>query len=609
VREALASIAVVDFGGQYTHLISRTIRELGYRADVRTAEEMASGALSGAAGIVLSGGPDSVLGNDLAEIAKRISGFPRPMLGICFGHQLLATVFGGTVEAARTREYGIASIQADGKATLFQGLPARQTVWMSHGDHVEAVPPGFRVTASTESLAVAAFESADKRVHGVQFHPEVVHTQHGRAMLERFIRLCASQERDGLTRLTWSAEQVRDDILDSIRREAKDRTLFLLVSGGVDSLVALDLCVAAVGRDRVQALHIDTGFMRRDESREIREHLAALGHGNLRVVDASDRYFAALAGIVHPEEKRAIVGRLFVEVFRDALREIGIADDWMLVQGTIYPDRIETGATQRADRIKTHHNRVEEIRVLMDEGRIIEPLSELYKHEVRQLGALLGLPAGLLMRQPFPGPGLAIRIVCSATTMPPPCFDVEREQLSALVAAVGLDGTVLPVHSVGVQGDARTYRHPAVVWPRRPGPVDWQAVKAAAAQAINRLPTINRVVLSTNDPRSQLTLGVCLLDRRRVGLLQEVDAVAREATAGMADIWQMPVVALPLFDALGNQAFVLRPVCSRDAMTADVYEMDHTPLSAMVSRLKKIAGVGAVLYDVTTKPPGTIEWE
>lgn len=604
MRAKVEPLAVVDFGGQYTHLINRTIRESGVAAGVRTVDELVAGLLDGCPGMVLSGGPDSVVGASLDDVAHVLRAFARPLLGICFGHQLLAVVFGGRVEGACAREYGLATIAADPEAALFRGLPSRQVVWMSHGDHVAWLPAGFRATASTDSLPIAAFESEDGRIHGVQFHPEVVHTEHGRAMLANFVRLCAAHEPAGLSTMAWSAERMRDEILASIAREAGDRTLVLLLSGGVDSLVALALCEAAVGAHRVRAFHVDTGFMRKGESRQIAADLARAGFGGVRIVDASDRFFASLAGVVDPERKRATIGRLFVEVFQDEVR--GLGDDWVLVQGTIYPDRIETAGTARADRIKTHHNRVEEIEALRAQGRVIEPLAELYKHEVRQVGALLGLPSPLLNRQPFPGPGLAIRIVCADSAVPPAGFDAEAEALEALVGGFGFEGSILPVRSVGVQGDARTYRHPAVVWPS--GAFRWKDVKAAASRAINRLGTVNRVVAALRRPE-RLSLGVCLLDRERVRLLQEVDAVAREATQGMEGIWQMPVVALPLFDRAGRQAFVLRPVSSRDAMTADVFEMAPDTLRALVHRLGLIPGVGEVFYDVTTKPPGTIEWE
>lgn len=607
MREAVASIAVVDFGGQYTHLIARSIRQYGYRAEVHSARDLVAGGLDGCPGIVLSGGPDSVLGHDLSDIAGRLAGFSRPVLGICYGHQLLAMIFGGVVRAARAREYGMAEIGADSNAVLFAGLPPLQRVWMNHGDDVEAAPPGFKVTAWTDAVPVAAMESIDRRIHSVQFHPEVAHTEHGPAMLANFVRACLDASFSGMETLSWSAEVARDEIVDSIRHRAGARPLLLLVSGGVDSLVALELCIAAVGPGRIHAVHVDTGFMRAGESEEVAAHLASLGYHTLHVVDASNRYVSALSGVVHPEEKRAIIGRLFVDVLRDALGVLGVGEDWMLVQGTIYPDRIETGGTERADRIKTHHNRVEQIHALIEQGRVIEPLADLYKHEVRLLGAALGLPPHLLQRQPFPGPGLAVRIVCSATAIPPPGFDHEEDALADLVAPA-LEGRVLPLRSVGVQGDARTYRHPAAVWPKKPAAMDWRALKATAARIINSLSSVNRLVWSAR-PAHDLSLGVCMLDRRRIALLQEVDRSAREATAGEAGIWQMPVVALPLFDDAGNQAFVLRPVCSRDAMTADVYEMHEAVLTAVTDRLHDIPGVAAVFYDITTKPPGTIEWE
>ncbi len=608
MRKAVGTLAVVDFGGQFTHLITRTIRELGFRADLRTPEELARGALDGCAGLVLSGGPDSVVGASIEGISARIRAFPRPILGICFGHQLLAVVYGGRVESAKRREFGLATLSTEGSGSLFVGLPPRQTVWMSHGDHVEVLPPGFRVTASTEGVAIAAFESENGLRHGVQFHPEVVHTEHGRALLQRFVELCGRYVEGGLQRLGWSPEEVRDRILEAIRTDAAGRTLVLLVSGGVDSLVALALCKEAVGEHRVHAVHIDTGFMRKGESAEIVRRLLAVGLGHVRAVDASARFFSALGPVIDPEEKRATIGRLFVEVFQETLPRLGVGEDWVLVQGTIYPDRIETGGSRRADRIKTHHNRVDEVLSLMAQGRVIEPLADLYKHEVRRLGALLGLPSDLLHRQPFPGPGLAVRIICSSGVTPTG-FDRDESALVSMTRRLGYGARVLPLRSVGVQGDARTYRHPAVIWPLNDAPLSWGELKVLASQIVNELPSVNRVVLALRAPEGSLVLGRCGLTRELVALLQEVDWVARDATEGMADIWQMPVVALPLFDPAGNQAFVLRPVTSRDAMTADVFEMEESCLRSLVARLEALEGVAAAFYDLTTKPPGTIEWE
>jgi GMP synthase (glutamine-hydrolysing) len=486
-------------------------------------------------------------------------------------------------------------------AALFADLPALQPVWMSHRDRVVRLPPGWRATASSPSLPVAAFESPDQRVFGLQFHPEVSHTRHGTAILDRFLARC------GVSR-TWDAGACAELLCAEVRAQVGDRDVFLLLSGGVDSLVTLAVLCQALGPDRVHSLHVDTGLMRLHESDAIMAAMEGLGFANLRLVRAEARFLRALGGVVDPEQKRRIIGRLFVEVVDDEVRALRLREGWLLGQGTIYPDRIESGATARADRIKTHHNRVDEIQRLIAAGRVVEPLQDLYKHEVRALGRQLGLPRELVERHPFPGPALGIRVLCSADATPPAAFQAEEGPLRAIAARHGLAACVLPVRSVGVQGDSRTYRHPAALWFPDGRAPDWEALLACAAEVVNRLPSLNRAVYAPADPRS-FHLVPTTLTRLVLDLLRQVDHAAHQAAAGCVDIWQMPVVALPLCDGGGRQAFVLRPVTSRDAMTADVFRMPAGVLERIRAEIAAIPGAGMLLYDLTTKPPGTIEWE
>lgn len=602
LQEGLKRIAVLDFGGQYAHLIARRVRALGVYCEIAQPETFLPAEHPDVIGLVLSGGPQSV-----AEAAPALRFDPTrlevPVLGLCFGHQLLAKAFGGTVVAAgRAQEYGLAWIRCAPGARLFAGLAAEQKVWMSHGDHVEVLPPGFAATASTERLPVAAYESEDGRVFGLQFHPEVTHSEHGGAMLRRFLEACGAP-------FDWHPEAQVGLQLERIRAQAGGRDLFLLLSGGVDSLVCLALCIRAVGPERVHSLHVDTGFMRLGESAEIVAAVEALGFRNLHVAHAERLFLERLAGVVDPEEKRARIGRLFVEVLHEEVARLPLGD-WMLVQGTIYPDTIESGGTAKASRIKTHHNRVEEIERLIAQGKVIEPLADLYKDEVRALGRELGLPEKLLLRHPFPGPGLAIRVLASAGGDAPPGFDRDAGAVAEIAAASGLRSSVLPVRSVGVQGDARTYRHPAVVWEdggRLPG---WVELKRCAAELVNRVSSINRVLLALEpQPPGALGLGRCALEPGQLERLRRVDALVRERIEPFAEIWQAPVVALPLFDREGRQAFVVRPVCSTDAMTAEVFEIDLEGWRALARDARRLEGVGPLFYELTTKPPATIEWE
>ncbi|MGC4116878.1 MAG: glutamine-hydrolyzing GMP synthase [Myxococcales bacterium] len=612
------TLAVLDYGGQYAHLIARRVRALGVYAEIFAPKRFKPEENPDVIGVIFSGSPRSVRpavpplpSPDVEEVLPLLlahqAGKPGalPVLGLCFGHQLMATAFGGAVEkGGGAREYGVAEARRDTGSRLFAGLGTSERVWMSHGDHVAKLPPGFKVSASTESLPIAAMEHEKHPLFGLQFHPEVTHTEHGNQMLRRFLEICGA-------RFDWKPEGQVGRIVESIRAQAKGRNVFLLASGGVDSLVSLALCIRALGPERVWSLHVDTGFMRLGESKEIVDALRAQGFSNLHVAEAEPRFLENLKGIVDPEEKRARIGRLFVEVLHDEVGRLPLGDDWMLVQGTIYPDTIESGGTEQAARIKTHHNRVEEIDRMIRAGKVIEPLADLYKDEVRALGRELGLPEHLLQRHPFPGPGLAIRVLASHGGEPEAGFDRDEKAIQGFVAESGLGAAVLPVRTVGVQGDERTYRHAAVIWSQDPSAwPGWPALKKCAAALTNRFPSINRVLLALQPlPPGTLKLGRCLLEKPQLDKLREVDDLVLRRVQGEPTIWQVPVVALPMFDRDGRQAFVVRPVCSQDAMTAEVFEMEIGAWRTLAANAARIDGVGPLLYELTTKPPATIEWE
>jgi len=356
---------------------------------------------------------------------------------------------------------------------------------------------------------------------------------------------------------------------------------------------------------------VDTGFMRHRESAEVMEHLRRMGFRNLHLTDASPLFFRRLRGVVDPEEKRAVVGRAFVDVLHEELARLMPGEDWLLVQGTIYPDSIESGGTQDAACIKTHHNRVEEIDALLRAGKVVEPLVDFYKDEVRALGRSLDLPTHLLDRHPFPGPGLAIRILCRQADRPreEPVMG-SGEPAAAFCAEHGLGMATLPVRSVGVQGDLRTYERPALLWQLSGGNVDWPRLLDCATGLANRFPGINRALLARRSPAGLgLHTRPTLLDEKTVAGLRRVDDLVRRRLEHIKEIWQIPVVSLPLYDAEGRQVFVVRPVCSRDAMTAQVYQMPQELLESLYDDVAKVEGTGLLLYDLTSKPPGTIEWE
>ncbi len=593
----MKKIAIVDFGGQYTHLIARRIRNLGVYSEIYNPEELEI--TKEIVGIIFSGGPQSVNAEDAYRISIDIKTLRIPILGICYGHQILAAMLGGVIESGENKEYGFTTINCQNDSVLFSDLNKKQTVWMSHGDHVSKLPDSCRITSNSDSIRVASYESKDQKFFGVQFHPEVTHTTNGLKMLDKFINIC-TEERD------WKAENFKESLVQQVRDEAKGRKLVLMLSGGVDSLVAFELCIQAVGNQNVMSIHVDTGFMRKNESKEIMKHFEKLGFENIKVIDAEDMYLKELKDITNPETKRLIIGKLFVDIANKELESLEKQNELMLVQGTIYPDTIESGSSDKSSKIKTHHNRVNEIAKLMEAGRIIEPIKELYKDEVRRLGEELGLPHKLVQRHPFPGPGLAIRVICSDTEKPFDNFKKENEKLNEFLTEFDLGGTILPIKSVGVQGDFRTYHNPAVVWFKEDVMPDLEHLEKISSKVINKLQHVNRVVFSHKP--IDLKLKKLYLKKTIIDKLREIDAVLRQETDHIPEIWQMPVVALPLFQN-GKQAFVMRPVCSTDAMTASVYLMDFKEFHKLSQLIQNIKGVGSLLYDVTTKPPGTIEWE
>jgi GMP synthase (glutamine-hydrolysing) len=373
-------------------------------------------------------------------------------------------------------------------------------------------------------------------------------------------------------------------------------------------LVALELCIQAVGNENVFSIHIDTGFMRQNESKEIMEHFDKLGFKNIKIINAEKQYLKELERVVKPEQKRMIIGKLFVDIANKELSKLDQNTDWILVQGTIYPDTIESGSTEKAALIKTHHNRVDEIEKLIAEGKIIEPIKELYKDEVRKLGEELGLPYKLVHRHPFPGPGLAIRVICSDKTEPQFDYTKEENFMNEILSEFDMEGKILPIKSVGVQGDFRTYHHPALVWFKEGASKSWEIINECSSKVINKLKTVNRLIFSMN-PIENLQLRKLFLEKQNLDELRNVDALLRKRTDDIKDIWQMPVVQLPLRNADNKLCYVMRPVCSMDAMSASVYEMDFGNLKEIISGVQKNENVGDIFYDITTKPPGTIEWE
>ena len=616
-------ITVLDAGGQYCHLIARKVRELGVYAEVAPSETPAS-ALAGRKGIIISGGPASVYdpGSPAIDPALLTSGIP--IFGICYGLQLIAHALGGNVEKGERGEYGFAELHVTDEDTLLRGLGGDQRapqqiqegtqrvplqvqegtprvpvqvqegtprvplqVWMSHRDLVAKPPAGFRALASTDTCPIAAMGSDEKRIYGVQFHPEVAHTPCGQQILANFVEGVCGCRKD------WDPARQIESIEQHIRDVAGGRNIFFFVSGGVDSTVAYTLCLKALGPDRVHGTYVDSGLMREGETEFVRESFAKLGAHGFFVEDARERFLSALAGIVEPERKRHVIGEKFVEVQERILEgEHYLEGGWILGQGTIYPDTIESGGTAKADLIKTHHNRVAGIQKLIDAGRIIEPLSSFYKDEVRAIGRQLGIPPEMLERHPFPGPGLAIRCLCSNDEGSP-------QQVE--------EGWILPIRSVGVQGDSRTYRPVLAV-------EGFPASEAETAALINRRTDVNRVLAAAylTRPLGEMRSRTAHLTVARLDRLRRADAIVRRlslASGFEKEVWQFPVVLVPFGTADRPDSVVLRPIDSVDGMTARAVRMPEDLLHKITAELAAVDGVAAVFYDLTNKPPGTIEWE
>lgn len=599
-------IAILDFGSQYTHLISRNIREKNVSAKIYPHNAKAN-ELSEAWGIIISGGPQTVGKKDSITIDEKILEMGVPVLGICYGHQLLAHILGGKVQGGTTSEYGKAKMKIKGQSPLFKGIDDETQVWMSHGDSVTEVPKGFSVIGSTDDCEITAMANEEKKFYGIQFHAEVDHSAQGGIMIENFVFDICNAEKN------WEIKDIVEHLITKIKKQAKDRKVFVLVSGGVDSNVAFCLLTRALGEDRVKGLYIDTGFMRHEESEEILDNFKKAGFNNLEIVDASETFFKKLEGIFEPEEKRHIIGQTFLDVKEEVSEKLGLdPEHWMLGQGTIYPDTIESGDTKSSDKIKTHHNRVDSIAKLIEKGMVIEPLIDFYKYEVRMVGELLGLPQELIDRHPFPGPGLAIRCLCQKHSVKKEDLSTHNEKIEKVLKKhPEIEYALLPIKSVGVQGDNRTYAHPLAVW----GEKNWEILDEISVSITNKIKAINRGLLLLNPEGEnvfKLPQKDLFLTKERIEILKEIDHIVSKNVkeSGLYDkIWQFPVVLLPITDENEKESIVLRPVNTRDAMTLDFFRMPENVIEKIVREIKETGKISHIFYDITNKPPGTTEWE
>lgn len=607
-------IAIIDFGSQTTHLIARRLRDLGVLANIYPSDYPAK-KITNAWGIILSGSPDSIADAKL-KYDPAIFKLPIPMLGFCYGHQLMGKVYGGVVAGQDQREYGKASIIIDTKATIFKGLSKKQQVWMSHWDIVSQLPPGFKIIGSTKICKIAAMADEKRKRYGFVYHPEAFHTKNGMKMLSNFVfNICHAQK-------NWSTKLYLKQITEDIKQKVGKKKVFMFVSGGVDSSVAFALLEKVLGKNRVLGLHVDTGFMRKNESKLVAQSLARAGFSDLKIFNATDRFLMALDKVSEPEAKRKIIGKIFLDIQHDVFVDLNLNEkDWLIGQGTIYPDTIEAGGTKASDKIKTHHNRVDEILKMIKAGKIIEPLVTLYKDEVRKLGAQLKLSKELIDRWPFPGPGLAIRCLCSngqedkmegRNRVSLKDNKIIDEKIKLKLKQYNFQGFRLPIKSVGVQGDLRTYQHAVLI--KNAVNLSWQKIDKFGTELVNGTQGINRIVAHVGGKVdfNNIKLKAGYLTKDRLDILREADNIVTEIIKqkkAYHKIWQFPVILLPLTFSGKGETIVLRPIESREAMSVCYYPLDKKILKLIVSKLLKIKGVEAVLYDVTNKPPATIEWE
>jgi GMP synthase (glutamine-hydrolysing) len=602
------TVAVVDFGGQYAHLIATKIRRLHVLAEIRQPEDPTA-LFARCKGIILSGSPSlSAFGEDSAY-NKAVYELDIPILGFCFGHQEIAKHYGGAVVHGG-REWGRADLHIAHPHPLFAGLAPVEQVWMSHFDSVTSVGPDFvelgytKLGDAGELHRYAAIGSDRHRRYGVQFHPEVDDTTHGTEMIRNFVLgICGCQP-------SWTMKRYLEDQVARVRQQVGDRSVFLLASGGVDSTVAAKLFGLAFGPDRLHLLHVDNGLMRKDESRKVLQTLKVLGlDRHLHFVDASETFVKALEDVVEPERKRRIIGDTFIEVFEREAARLGI-ENHLLGQGTIYPDTIETGGTKRADTIKTHHNRVPVIERMIAEGRVVEPLAELYKVEVRELGEQLRVPREMIWRHPFPGPGLGVRLLCSNGCEDREHFDEIEPKVAEIATCYGVAAMALPIRSVGVKADLRSYEHPVLV----SGDVEWERLLELAGTIFRQVAGINRCLwnLGPGAPARVRPLAATVT-RARLDLLRDADAIVMDGLRrhGLYDtIWQCPTVLVPLeIDGNGRELVVVRPIHSERAMTATAARLPAALLAELRRHILPLPDVSGLALDITSKPPGTIEWE
>ncbi len=617
-------LAILDAGAQYGKVIDRRSREFGVESIILPLDTPSS-VLKNYKAIIISGSSNSVDDDNAPKYDPNIFSLDIPVLGVCYGMQLMNYSSGGKVIKGTTREDGPCTIDVNPDSSLFSGLDKKEQVLMSHGDSVtpDTLAPGFKAIAFSNNNIIAAIENPSKKLYGVQFHPEVDLSLNGKKIIKNFLYSIAGFSGD------YTVEDRQKQAIDYIQNAVGNKKVLMLVSGGVDSTVCAVLLAKAIDPKNIYALHIDNGFMRKDESVNVKKILKDIGV-NIVVVDASNDFYngtsefkgrivGPLKKITNSEEKRAIIGDTFMRVSKKAIQDLKLdPKDVILAQGTLRPDLIESAShvvSGNAATIKTHHNDTPEVRKLRDEGRVIEPLKDYHKDEVRALGASLGIPIELVWRQPFPGPGLAVRIICADKPFITDDFDAINESLKQY-CSTDLSVTLLPIQTVGVQGDGRTYSYLAAI----SGKKDWGKLFALAQEIPKKIHQINRVAYifgpKVDGPIKEITQTY--LDVETIKQLQTADDIANKILfkhSLVRTLSQVPIVSFPIaFSVNGNRSIAIRTFITNDFMTGvpalPGKDIPEEVLEELVNEiLKNTPNISRIAYDLTSKPPGTTEWE
>ncbi len=617
----MEKLAILDCGGQYTKVIDRRVRELGVKSDIFPINVRAED-LKEYKSIILSGGPNSVSSNQILKFDEHLFELNIPVLGICYGMQLMSNHFGGTVDSNVKKEYGQNEIIVNTNVPIFDGLNEKQQVLMSHGDTVKIAPEGFEIIAKS-GHAIAAIGNVDKKMYGLQFHPEVDLTEEGMKILENFIRKVAGYKE------FYALEDRIQTSIDMIKEKVKDNKVVVLVSGGVDSAVTAALLVKALNPDNIYAIHIDSGFMRKNESDIICENLKKLGLKNLIRENAKDYFFntvvevngeklGPLVDTVDPETKRQIIGEIFIKIANNVIERLGLdPQNTFIAQGTLRPDLIESGnpdISGYAHKIKTHHNDVAIVREARKKGLIVETNSDWHKDEVRKVARKLGLEESIASRQPFPGPGLAIRLLCHDKKEEVEISNEDIEKINDIVKDTGENAKIIPIKSVGVQGDCRSYRNLALL--QGSGfDLEWSKITSIAKKITDNIHSINRVgyILNSTNAIDNINCYDMKINDECVELLREVDNIVT-SNLKESNVSQTFAVLVPI-GVNKKYSVAIRTFVTNDFMTGRPGEIGKEVKKEMLIKstneiLEKFSDkIEFVIYDVTSKPPATCEWQ